>query len=301
LNRFGHPQLAFQEYLRAYNELAAELETEDNWALDYSEEVSFVPGMLNHYINDWLPKRNQWETIWYGEKPAVEVEFSIYIPELSDWMKMPVIYQGKFDRIVRDQIGRYWIVEIKTVASFEDEKLEMDPQCSNYCWASEFVLPEPAFGILFLQFKKDCPKAPRELKNGHISTAKDQSTTSDMFRETLISKYGAVPDKYQDTLKALMATETDKGDRFIQFNYVKRNATHRANEYPKILAEAYEMLNKDIFCYPNPTRDCSWDCDFDAPCMAMDAGQDWEYMIKEGYQVKQEGEEEWLKRIKWPK
>ena len=300
-NRFGHPAKAFQAYYNAYNEVAKEQETEDYMSIDYEEATEFIPGLFDHYLNEWLPMRNQWETLWIDDKPMLEVEFSIYIPELSEYMKMPVIYQGKFDGVRKDQIGRSWIVEFKTASAFEVDKLQTDPQVSNYSWASQFVLPEPAFGVLFIQFKKDYPKIPRELKNGHISTAKDQKTTAKMLKVALNEKYGLIPTKYNDAIKALMEKETDNGDSFIRYDYVIRNAHHRANEYPKILAEGYEMLNKNLVIYPNPTSDCSWDCDFRQPCLALDGGSDWQFMIKENYQIKKEGKESWELKIRYPK
>lgn len=34
-------------------------------------------------------------------------------------------------------------------------------------------------------------------------------------------------------------------------------------------------------CYPHPTRDCSWDCDFLAVCPMMDDGSDWEGVLSD--------------------
>jgi len=299
-NKFGHPYLAFKAYHEAFKEWAYENETEDNPAIVYEEEIEFVQGLFEHYVNSWIPSRHLPETLWIGDKPLVEVEFSIYIPELSEQFGTPVIYQGKFDRGAKDDIGRLWIVEYKTAASFDSDKLQTDPQCSNYCWASQYVLSEPAEGIAFIQFKKDCPQSPRILKNGDISTATNQKTTSKIFREALVKHYGCEPQKYNDVIKALMEKESDNGDDFIRIDYVRRNKYHRANEYPKLLAEGFEMLNVNTPIYPNPTKDCGWDCDFRAPCLAMDGGMDFEYMIKQNYEKKQGDDYPWEKKIKYP-
>jgi len=299
-NLFGHPYNAFQAYHNAFKEYATENETEDNPAEFYEEETEFVQGIFDHYTENWLSARHLFDTLWIDDKPLVEVEFSIYVPELSDYFKTPVVYQGKFDRVAKDDIGRLWIVEYKTVASFDSDKLQTDPQCSNYAWASQYILPEPAEGIAFIQFLKDCPNEPRILKNGQISTATNQKTTLKKFRDALIKKYGCEPTKYNDVIKALMEKEDDNGDAFIRIDYVRRNKYHRANEYPKILAEGFEMLNPDAPIYPNPTKDCSWDCGFKAPCLAMDAGMDWEYMIKQNYEKKKGDDYPWEKKIKYP-
>jgi len=299
-NYFGHPYNAFKAYYDAYKEWALEKETEEYSALLFEEETEFAQGLLDHYASYWLKQRNLFETLWIDSNPLVEVEFSIYIPELSEHLGKPVIYQGKVDRVVKDDIGRLWIVEYKTTTAFENEKLQTDPQCSNYAWASQFFLPEPVSGIIHMQFVKDAPKPPRILKNGDISTAKDQKTTLKLLRDALIEKYGLVPSKYNDLIKNLMEKEDDYGDSFIRVAYVERNNYHRANEYPKILAEAFEMTSENLIAYPNPTRDCSWDCDFRTPCLLMDGGLDWQYVIKENYQKREEGDKPWLNKIKVP-
>jgi len=300
-NYFGHPYVAFKAYYDAYLEYAYKNETENNPVVTYEEDIEFVQGMFDHYVSGWLPRWNQWQTLWIDEKPMVEVEFSIYIPELSDYMKMPVIYQGKVDGVETDEIGRIWIVEDKTASAFEVDKLQTDPQCSSYSWASSYFLPKPAEGILFKQFKKDCPEPPKILKNGTISTSKSQKTTAKMLQTAVNKAYGCVPEKYNEAVKSLMEKESDNGDAFIRYDYVRRNQYHRANEYPKILAESYEMLSKHLIMYPSPNAECSWQCDFRQVCLAMDGGSDWKFMLKENYEPKKEGEYPWVKMIKYPK
>lgn len=39
-------------------------------------------------------------------------------------------------------------------------------------------------------------------------------------------------------------------------------------------------------CYPNPTRDCSWDCDFRTVCPMFDDGSDAEYVLASQYEVR---------------
>lgn len=47
---------------------------------------------------------------------------------------------------------------------------------------------------------------------------------------------------------------------------------------------------EDPRLWPNPTKDCSWDCDYKDLCPAVDNGMDWEDMIEEYYDVRVEGE-----------
>lgn len=42
--------------------------------------------------------------------------------------------------------------------------------------------------------------------------------------------------------------------------------------------------------WPNPTKDCSWDCDFRDVCPAIDDGSDWEYMLESDFVAKSDDE-----------
>jgi hypothetical protein len=59
------------------------------------------------------------------------------------------------------------------------------------------------------------------------------------------------------------------------------------------------MLNPELPLYPNPTRDCMWDCSFRSVCLAMDDGSDWQFILNSEFAVRNE-EDPWRKRIKWP-
>ena len=288
-NRFRHPAKAFDAYLKAFKL--------EQLSIECQALAKLAPHMFDYYINDWLPQRNEFETFFVDKIPQVEVEFSIYIPELSDWLGLPVIYQGKLDRIVTDIDGMLWFMDYKTAGKFDVEKLETDPQISSYSWAFPFIYNKLAEGIVYLQFRKAIAEPPKILKNGDISSDKRQNTTYKLYLEALQSRYGqAYPEKNREMLDILINQETPEGDNFIRFDKVKRNEHNRRSEYQKILAEGYEMLNSKISLYPNPNRDCKWDCNFRSVCLAMDDGSDWEFMLNENFEKKKNEEELWLNK-----
>ena len=43
---------------------------------------------------------------------------------------------------------------------------------------------------------------------------------------------------------------------------------------------AHQLPLDDAKLWPNPTKDCSWDCSYRAVCPAIDDGSDWEYMLE---------------------
>ena len=290
-NKFGDPAKAFKAYVNCFSK--------DELTLDCQALVDIGYGMIDHYINEWLPRRNNHKTLIIDNIPQVEVESSIYIPELSEAFGLPVIYQLKYDRVVTDMDGRFWIQDYKTAASFNVKKLETDPQVSAYCWAFPYIYGQVPAGMLYSQFKKAIAASPRILKNGNISTDKTQSTTYEKYLNALKEHYGNItfPPKNKEVLDTLLEQETPDSDAFIRWDKIARNEHHMKSEYQKILAEGYEMLNPKLAMYPNPTSDCNWDCDFFNVCLAQDDGSDFKFMIEEDFEIRKNEEETWRKKV----
>lgn len=65
--------------------------------------------------------------------------------------------------------------------------------------------------------------------------------------------------------------------------YVYRNATQKRSAGERLYYEALDML-QDPRIYPNPGKRYSClNCIFRAPCLAVEAGYDWEEMLKDGF------------------
>lgn len=292
---YDKPQAAFVAYAKAFRQ--------EDLPHDHESLIDLGLGMLDHYTR-WIKRRDAYKTFWVNGVPQVEVRFSIPIPELTEISASgePVHYHGTFDRVVEDEEGRLWILDYKTAASIDVSKLETDPQVTSYLWAAEQLYDRPVEGVIYMQFAKGFPVYPKILKNLSVSTNKLQKTSYALYKEILADKYGSVEKSPVDNrkfLETLLDGENLDYDRYIRRDLVRRNSVMRAMEGEKIVAEGYDMLNPDIVIYPNPTRDCSWDCDFRTVCMAMDDGSDWEQMLIDGYKIK--GEEiEWRNRIKLP-
>jgi hypothetical protein len=67
------------------------------------------------------------------------------------------------------------------------------------------------------------------------------------------------------------------------------------------LLEVHEMLDPDIPIYPNPTRDCGWDCNYRDVSAMMDDGSDWEWMLQTEFKPFIGYDDSWRKRVEWPK
>ena len=293
-NYFGDPVKALEAYYLAFRPEELPEDADDIVALGMD---------MFEYYKKWLERRDYYKTVWLNGEPLVEVPFELEVAEVSAIRDKPVVYRGTIDRIVEDPEGNWWVEDFKTAARIDTNKLANDPQISTYVWAAEQVFEREIMGMLFTQFAKDTPKPPKELKNGELSVNKQQKTTHRIYRDALLERYpdGNFPGKYVEFLNELAEKETPEGDRFIRRDEVHRNTDAKISTYNHIVKEATEMTNPDLMIYPNPTRDCSWDCaEYRSVCLAMDEGGDWEYMLSEFFETKQEEGDEWQNRITWP-
>jgi hypothetical protein len=303
-NHFGDPRRAFDAYVEA---------TTGSHPHDVDEAVLVGDGMLAYYVELWLPKHPVYPTLIIDGKPQVEVDIEIPITDhLPDWLvdklrnqyddDVEVVVKQTFDKVEQEpEYGVIYGVDYKTAKQMADiATLSMNPQASQYYWAMTWFYDGESDGIVWQQHLKKIPTPPEPLKTGGLSMAKSQTTTYAMYRRGLIDMFGHVPKGYADILNHLASQEDENGDRFVRREILRRNKHHGEVEFQKLIAEATEMLDPDLPIYPNPTRDCTWDCPFRDVSMAMDSGEDWEYMLESEYVQHQGYDDSWRKRIVWP-
>lgn len=297
--KYHSPLHAFQAY---YNAFAKTDKLREQLPFEHEEFLELACDMLSYYVDHWEPKRHDYETLWIDGVPQVEVEFSVELPELSTMVGKRVVYQGKLDRVVVDEHGRLFIEDYKNVTQFDIGKLETDPQISAYCFAAEQHYGMEFEGMLYTQFKKTAPKPPKILKGGELSVDKRQSTTHALVKAALVELgFGPgvpMPAKYIDFLNDLAEQESFEGDRFIRRDIVRRNQFSKSHEYLNIVMEGCEMLTPSLPIYPNPTRDCAWDCQFRSVCLAMSDGSDWMFIRDAEFEPKGD-EADWLSHLDW--
>ena len=186
---------------------------------------------------------------------------------------VPICYHGTMDRIVCDKYGRYWILDYKTAKGADTNKLDTDDQISAYLWAFEKWFGIKPYGFIYLQLTKEAVQEPKRLKNGELSVDKKQKTTYSLLKQEIINDYGTVnaaPDKLIQFLNHMASIESPEGDRFIRWDFVKRTPEQIRSTEEHIMGELRHMLWDDLYCYPNPTRDCIWDCPCRDLCLALD-------------------------------
>lgn len=222
---------------------------------------------------------------------------------------VPIHYHGTIDRIVVDKYGRWWLLDYKTAKGADTNKLDTDDQISAYMWAAEQWFQHPIHGFIYLQLTKDVARPPKRLKDGSFSVEKKQKTTYSLAKQAMIDEYGSInktPNKYIDFLNCLAEKESNEGDRFIRWDFVKRSRAQIIATYEHIMGEIKDMIDTTKYLYPNPTRDCIWDCPLRDVCLAMDDGrkEGAQFILSNDYEQRPRGEEnkepEWQANLVYP-
>jgi hypothetical protein len=237
-------------------------------------------------------------------------EITVWHDSPKQYIKeVPLYYHGTLDRIVQDKFGRWWIMDWKTAKSADTNKLDTDDQISAYMWAAEQWFGRPIHGFVYVQLTKELIKPPRRLNNGSLSVDKKQKTTYQQLRNEIIRDYKEVskaPAKLVDFLNVLASQETPEGDKFIRWDFVTRSQGQKKSTYRHILAEATMMADPNLYLFPNPTRDCIWDCPFRDACLLQDDGKEVEAQrwLSDNFEPrtrKEDGNiEPWRVGIPWP-
>lgn len=298
-NHFGHPVKAFDAYVEACRRLYNKVQ--HGLPADWKDQSELGRGILEYYPH-WLSQRGHHETVWIDGAPQVEIRCEIPLPVDPPPGFDVVVYQLTLDRLVEIN-GEYWITDYKFYKSFSTSLLEFDQQMSAYIWGAQTVFDKPIAGAILHEFKKDVPNEPRILSNGKLSHADRQGTTHRLYRDAIIQMYGDVDKAPRPNilrLNTLAAKETEDRDDFIRRSYTRRTEMHQQAEGTKILMEAVDMCNPDLPLYPNPTRDCSWDCGLQDVCLMVDRDDDWQYILDETTITDEEDTDQWRDHLQLP-
>ena len=299
-NKFGSLKAAFDAYVGSFNPADLPDNIEDLIQQGYD--------MLDHYGSWIFTLDEKFQTVWIDGVPQVEVTFDLLFEDLTEIAPdgTHIAYGGTFDRIVQDKDGRWYILDYKTAKVFDTAKLPTDQQISAYLWAAEQIYQREFEGFVYVQLHKTPPKEPKILKNGKLSTAKNQRTTKMLYLRKLQEVYG-----YEDYIFKATNEELDYlvdldseynssqtlnqfGDCGLLVNIVTRSDNHIEMTYDHIIAEGKEMLNPDIAIYPNFTKDCSWDCSFKDACLSLEDIGDCEFYM-DLYETREEDNDDDIK------
>jgi hypothetical protein len=206
--------------------------------------------------------------------------------------------RGRMDAIYTKPNGKIGVIDHKTAETMDDSetlslKLETDEQVTTYLWAAEveasyYDLPhkgQPMEELVYNVMRKAYPKPPTIVRGGLFSVdRKNESTTYELVKEFMDNagiSYMELSEKHQNYVDWLR----EIGDeQFFQRKLVRRNRHQLQNAGKRIYLEALDMLDPNLRIYPNLRK--SWECikcPFRPPCMAIETGEDANYLISENY------------------
>ena len=273
-----------------------------NWVQEYlasqTEEDSLVqqskidelldlgPVMLEGYFT-WSQFADHKEDTGFKNVLATEQEFMVPVKDddgnifrFEDgagvlWEAWLV---GRWDMLVEDFNGDYWILDHKTSRDkVNAEKLIWDDQMTVYLWAAREIYHKPFKGCYYNVLRKKVPTVPQVLKSGKMSVAKMIDTTYDVYLQALVDN-GLNPDEYEEMLSYLLA----KPNTFFERLRVERQPYELDMAGKFLCREALDMLNAPNI-YPNFTQDCSWKCDYIPLCLGICKGDDVQYLLESQY------------------
>lgn len=271
------------EQLKTYRDRGLEMDYE--LEKDFNERKDLGVNMLQHYVkwakplDNFTPVRVEYDFEVPIIDPDTGEQMYCVCPEHMDdpWQ---VVYRGRIDGIVKDELGFYWILEHKTAGILGDPgHLVLDEQCTSYAWAL-LHYGIRVKGVIYNEALKDYPTPPTRLVNTrqgrNYSVNKQQRTTYDVYLQTLIDNDEDIS-LYEDILQYFK----DNGNPYFRRTQVHRNEYELKNLGIQVAYEARDHLRPDLHIYPNPSRINCGGCSYKQPCIMMNDGSDWEWYIKE--------------------
>jgi CRISPR/Cas system-associated exonuclease Cas4 (RecB family) len=234
----------------------------------YAAAIDLATAMFEHYAM-WAPGR--WEII------EVERPFRVNIPMPKTGNYSRGVLKGTMDAIVRYR-GDLWVLEVKTAgnaAKGQAKEMNLDLQMSAYLWASR-KLGYKTKGVLRLTAFKILPKKPEMTQKGRLSKRRI-TTTHEMYMQAIVENE-LNPDDYIEKLDELLDQENPC---FALKPFEKAEAELRVVE--RRLYNTYRQMSSPVI-YPNEGMFCR-NCWFLEPCLAMNQGLDFEWLLEEDYHV----------------
>jgi hypothetical protein len=268
-------EMLFDRKMALINSGQPALDAEDQE--EWETHLKMGVGMLEQYFR-WAPTVDKFTPL------GVEIDFYVEIPGVLDQEGQAVFYRGKIDLLVQDDWGLYWIIDHKTTARMDDNMsfLELDEQMGSYQWALEQQLGIPIAGSVYNEAYKGVPEAPAmnkvQRQGRWFSVNKQQDTSYALYMQTLL-EYNEPIELYRDILEHLRLN----GKQWFRRTQIHRSPDEMRELTERIRMEATEMLDPNLFIYPNPGRfACNW-CAFRTPCLMKNDGSDVTWYLNDLY------------------
>lgn len=304
LERGVHPAQTFVDVLTEGKvKRFSENPTEEQEA-EYVESLELGVDMLNRYVNEF-GRDELWECI------QPEMTFTVYFKHPVTGEKRWLEYVGTFDGVFRYVgptengllNGSIWLFEHKTAASIQTNHLPLDDQAGSYWAVASAVLrakkllgpDESISGIMynFLRKAKDDTR-PKNAEGKYTNQPKKEHYLAQLHGVEGLSAKLKVEELEQlardNGIQVLGEESKTQPPPYFERLPVFRSRGDRKTMLRRIVDEGLhiEAARQEKPLLPiikNPTKDCSWDCEFYRMCQLHEAGEDWheyrEFMFRE--------------------
>lgn len=293
IKRGPHPAETFKKYIDQDRSVRVQSE-EDEY--EYMSAVELGISMLENYVNTF-GKDEQWWIL------STEEDFQIWMPRPASfpegakqrWFR----YDGTWDGVYRDQeTGHIWLLEHKTAAGLNPQWLPLDDQCGSYWTLADKLMAKRGVikkgvhleGVMYNFLRKQALDTRPKNEQGLATNKplKAHYLADDRFLRA--ARPHGDPHKWKlEAMEALAIAEgivvlgeVSKQQPAEYFERIPtyRSVAERATQLRRVQDEAWHIeqgrrsLAGETF-YPivkNPTKDCSWDCEFYRMCQLHEQG-----------------------------
>lgn len=257
-------------------------------AFHLTQEKGLAEGIK--YLNDFLPEEDNIQnsiellTEMYIRQKAFldmhnieitdhEVPFKIQIGSEVDES-----FEGIIDGIANYKGGR-WLVEFKTAKTIDVSHVPIDSQITAYMWACEnsVNINDDIKGVLYIVNRKAKEKEPVILKNGSLSTAKNQGCSLSAYVNKALEMYGdqsSFPEKVKDYIAwleqnyqpyiVMVEAARTKEDLQMFEESIMQYAEEEVSIKRAIKQYGVDRVLKTTPCFPN--KQCFQFCDYKDIC-----------------------------------
>ena len=213
----------------------------------------------------------------YLEK--TEPEFNIGENKVLLHKGIPVHCAGTVDLLVKNSKDEYWVIDHKTTGKMTNNLnfLNTDEQITTYIWAMK-KLGYNVKGFIYQELLKRVPSPIKPLKRKRLGRSYSVSMSTPVILDQFIvalMNAGEDLELYKDYLKYL----SQNPNPFFRRTFAYRNE-HELTMFEHILFyEAIEMLSSTTTLFPRPSYFGCNTCMYSEPCVAMNRGHDWEFIL----------------------
>ena len=256
-----------------------------------ADDLAAGEALLRRYF-EWAPRVDRFSPI------QVEGGFEVNLPDpaggdrelvLADGR--PIRYQGRADLLAGDEHDRYWVVSHRLVDRFgTDDDLLLDEELVAACWAVERFYPGMRVaGTMHNELL--APAAPAvggRRPAAHGSAGRRRSASTSGASPSMSPAAGAgrcpmpaavPPGAVRPTRRPWPARATGSSGR----TRILRDRAELEAMGARLAAEALEMVDPGLRLYPSPAPEHCGSCQFVAPCLAMERGDDVRAVLEAGY------------------